>query len=58
MILLASNIDTMKRNIRIVIDAVKKVGLEVNTEIIYLCLVNRMQEKNDNVKIAKNILKV
>jgi hypothetical protein len=45
--LLGDNIDTIKKNMGTLIDASKKVGLEINTEklSILCCLVTRMQGK-------------
>jgi hypothetical protein len=43
--LLGDNIDTIKKTQKLLIDASKEVGLEVNTgkQSICLCLVTRMQ---------------
>jgi hypothetical protein len=40
------NIDTIKKNTETLIDASKKVGLEVNTEKLYIScyLITRMQD--------------
>jgi hypothetical protein len=47
--LLGNNIDTIKKNTEILVDASKEVGLEVNAEktkyLIYCCLVTIMQDK-------------
>jgi hypothetical protein len=45
--LLGDNIDTIKKNSQTLIDASKKVGLEVNAEKLSTCccLVNKMQSK-------------
>jgi hypothetical protein len=45
--LLGDNIDALKKNMEILIDACKEVGLEVNTEktSICCCLITRMQGK-------------
>jgi hypothetical protein len=36
--LLGDNIDTIKKNVETIIDASKEVGLEVNTEKIYVAV--------------------
>jgi hypothetical protein len=44
--LLGDNIDTIKKNIKTLIEASNEVGLEVNTEkTMYCCLITRMQDK-------------
>jgi hypothetical protein len=52
--LLGDNIDTIKKNIEISIDASKEVGLEVNTEKTKYMLLSRHQNvrQNHDMKIA------
>jgi hypothetical protein len=48
------NIDTTKKNTETIIDASKKVGLEINVEEINYMLVSRHQNagQNQDIKIA------
>jgi hypothetical protein len=52
--LLGDNIDTIKKNTETLIDAIKEVGLEVNTEKTKYMLLSRHQNagQNHNTKIA------
>jgi ribosomal protein S2 len=49
--LLGDNIDTIKRNIQTLIDASKKVGLEVNTEKTKYMFLTRHQNAGESLDI-------
>jgi uncharacterized Fe-S center protein len=53
--LLGDNIDIIKKNTEIIIDAVKKVGLDVNAAETTRMLLSRHRNgrKNHNIKIVK-----
>jgi hypothetical protein len=56
--LLGDNIDTIKKNTQTLMDASKKVGLEVNIEKTKYMLLSRDQNagKNYDIKIANRCL--
>jgi hypothetical protein len=55
--LLGDNIDTIKKNTEILIDASKKVGLEINVDKTKYMLLSRHQNvgQNREIKTAKQI---
>jgi hypothetical protein len=55
--LLRDNIDTIKKNIEILTDASKEVGLEINVEKTKYILVSRHQNvgRNRDIKIANTL---
>jgi hypothetical protein len=56
--ILGDNINTMKKNTKTLIDAIKEVGLEVNTEKTKYMLLSRHQNvgQNHDIKIANRSL--
>jgi hypothetical protein len=58
--LLGDNIDTIKKNTIILIDATKEVGLEINTDKTKYMLLSRHQNvgQNRDIKVQTNHLKI